>query len=299
MNKKNFVFNIPEEVSYQDKVHENQEHYIQQAKMILQNADAVVVGAGSGLSSACGYNYYHENEFFRRHFLKYQQKYGYDNLFFGLNYVYPGYEEQWSFFVDYIECMLNEEAGQTYRKLSDLLTDKPYYIMTTNIDTQLAKVFPENKIWTFQGDIRYLQCSQPCHDQLYPIKKILPHMQSRKDLYRVSTDSIPRCPYCHRIMRLWTRDETFLEGEKWQEQKENYQNFIKKYQNKNIVFLELGVGDMTPAIIKFPFWEMTAKMDHARLISINYHEVSKPQHIRDKTVLITMDLKDAIPLLND
>ncbi|WP_296877237.1 hypothetical protein [Thomasclavelia sp.] len=298
-NNKKFVFNIPDEISYQDKYRDQNEKNIKEAKEILNNADAIVVGIGSGLSSACGYNYYHENEFFDKHFSKYRQKYGYNNLFFGLNYVYSNYEEQWSFIADYVQCMLNEKGGKPYQDLADLVKLKPHFILTTNIDTQVSKVFLDDNIWTFQGDVRFLQCSQPCHDQLYPITPALNYMLKGKSEYVVQPDSIPRCPHCHRIMRLWVRDETFLEGKKWQKQRQNYQNFIKTYQNENIVFLELGVGNMTPSIIKFPFWQMTKKMDNAKLISINYNDTSLPEHVRDKTVLLTMNLKDALKILNE
>ena len=292
---KNFVFNIPNEESAATSFsREEQIHQLERVTKLISQADAVVVGIGSGMSSACGYNYYHETDFFNNHFKKYKERYGFNSLFFGLNHVYASPEEQWAFLSEYVNRMEKEQVGEAYLYLEKILENRNYFIITTNIDTQVSKIFPKERNWTFQGDARFFQCSQPCHDQIYENKETITSMVDTIHDFEVKSDLIPRCPYCGRRMILWTREESFLEGSYWDEQRKMYETFIQSNKDKRLVFLELGVGDMTPSIIKFPFWEMTHKMENAHLISINFSETNPPQHLAEKTVLVTMDLNEAL-----
>lgn len=295
-----FLYCIPEEKYFKDQISEEVVfENIKKAKVIIEDAEAIVVGGGSGLSSACGYNYYHHNEFFEEHFSDFQKRYGFDNIFAGLNYVYSNPEEQWAFWANYINLIDKEKAGKAYLQLKNILKEKPYFILTTNIDAQFSKAFPEEKIWSFQGDVRYFQCCQPCHDKIYENHEIVNKLVEQIEDFMVPSDMIPRCPKCGRIMTMWAREEGFLEGSKWTEEKKRYENFLKEYKDKKIVFLELGVGDMTPSIIKYPFWAMTKKFKDAHLISINMTKISAPEHIKEKTVVIPIELGKTFDMWND
>ena len=298
IKKRNFIFNIPDE-TVRTVSSEEQLQNLMRAKNALLTADAVVIGGGSGLSSSCGYNHYHHTDFFEENFGDYEELYGFDNLFAGMNHVFSSPEEQWAFHARYIRCMNNEHPGEAYLRLKDILGNTPYFILTTNVDTQFSKAFPDDRIWTFQGDVRYLQCCQPCHDRLYDALTPAEDMVLETKNYRIPHELLPRCPECGRIMVPWVRDDAFLEGSDWHRQKEAYEAFLRQYRDKNIVFLELGVGDMTPAVIKFPFWEMTGSMEHATLISINSGKASAPEHIQKKSIPLTMDLTEALNRLNE
>ncbi|WP_455537714.1 hypothetical protein [Terrisporobacter sp.] len=295
-----FLYRIPQEKYSRNQVSEEiLLENIKRAKSIIEESEAVIIGGGSGLSSACGYNYYHNNEFFEENFSDFQQRYGFDNIFAGLNYVYSKPEEQWAFWANYINLIDRENAGKTYLQLKNILDKKSYFIITTNIDAQFSKVFPEEKIWNFQGDVRYFQCCQPCHDKIYANHEIVNKLVEQIENLMVPSDIIPRCPECGRIMTMWARDEGFLEGSKWIEGKKYYENFIKKYKDKKIVFLELGVGDMTPSIIKYPFWSMTKELKNAHLISVNISKVNAPEHIKEKTTIIPMEIGELFNIWSD
>ena len=133
---------------------------------LLRQADAVLVGAGSGLSSAAGYNHYHHNTVFEENFHDFEKAYGIQSLFQGFYYVYSKPEQQWGFYSRYIKFMEEAPVGQPYIDLLEILREKEYFILTTNCDIQVPKVFPEERTCQFQGDFRYFQCSQPCHDKL-------------------------------------------------------------------------------------------------------------------------------------
>ncbi|MCR4965649.1 MAG: hypothetical protein K6A41_08345 [Bacteroidales bacterium] len=245
------------------------ENTILQISQWLQEADAIVVGIGSGLSSACGYNHYNTVPFFSDNMKPFIEKYGFKSLFQGLTYLYSTPEEEWAYLAHYIKLMYDTPIGKPYRDLFKILNGKPYFILTTNVDMQLDKLFPENNICHFQGDMRYRQCQQPCNDEVYSNDNIVKMIDELDDPTKLPSDMVPRCPDCGRVMTLWVRDDHFLEGSHWQQQIARYRSFLETYHDNKILFLEMGVGDMTPNIIKLPFWKMTAELPDARYVIIN------------------------------
>lgn len=263
---------------------------IEKITELIRQADAVLVGAGSGLSSAAGYNHYHHNEIFETHFHDFEDAYGIKNLFQGFYYIYSKPEQQWGFYSRYIRFMEDAPAGQPYLDLHALLKNKDYFILTTNCDIQLPKVFPEERICQFQGDFRYFQCSQPCHDRLYESHESVEAMLESMKKLEVSTELIPRCPKCGWKMVPWVQDNTFLQGQQWRTSYQRYEVFVKKYQNKKLLLLELGVGEMTPSVIKLPFWDMTARLPDAYLVTVNLAKDSAPEHLKGKSLSVCDDL---------
>ena len=266
------------------------ESQIHEIADLIHQADAVLVGAGSGLSSAAGYNHYHHDEMFQENFGDFEDAYGIQNLFQGFYYLYSKPEQQWGFYARYIDFMEKAPAGQPYLDLKEILNGKDYFILTTNCDVQLPKTFPEDKIFQFQGDFRYFQCSQPCHDKLYENRDMISAMLRHTVDLAVPSDLIPRCPLCGWKMVPWVQDNTFLQGEKWKADYQRYEDFVQKYCDKKLLLLELGVGDMTPSVIKLPFWDMTAKFPNAFLVTVNLAKSSAPEHLRGKSLTLCDDL---------
>lgn len=263
---------------------------IQTVVGLIHQADAVLVGAGSGLSSAAGYNHYHNDRNFQTHFGDFEDAYGIQNLFQGFYYLYSKPEQQWGFYARYIDFMEKAPAGQPYLALRDVLAGKDHFILTTNCDAQLPKVFPEERLFQFQGDFRYFQCSQPCHDKLYDNRDMIASMLNGMDRLEVPADLIPRCPLCGWKMVPWVQDNTFLQGSEWQAGYQRYEAFVQKYRNKKLLLLELGVGDMTPSVIKLPFWDMTAKFPDAFLVTVNQAKSSAPEHLHGRCLTIRDEL---------
>lgn len=257
---------------------------------LIQRADAVLVGAGSGLSSAAGYNHYHNNQNFQTHFGDFEDAYGIQNLFQGFYYLYSKPEQQWGFYARYIDFMEKAPAGQPYWDLQDALAGKDYFILTTNCDVQLPKVFPEERLFQFQGDFRYFQCGQPCHDKLYNNHEIISSMLDAMEKLEVPAKQIPRCPLCGWKMVPWVQDDTFLRGRAWQAGYQRYEAFVQKYHERKLLLLELGVGDMTPSVIKLPFWDMTTKFLNTFLVTVNQAKSSVPEHLRGKSLTVCDDL---------
>lgn len=172
--------------------------------------------------------------------------------------------------------------------------------MTTNQDTQFSKVFPEEKVSPIQGDWRYFQCNDRCHDHIYYNQELVENMYKNIEGTKIPSELIPACPKCGKDMEPWVRSRVFLEGSDFSNELVKFQIFLMKNKYKKVLFLELGVGTMTPMFIKEPFWEMTQTLPDAYYISVNPKDAIVPREIEEKGLAINEDiarvLHDALTL---
>ena len=244
------------------------------------------------MSAAAGYRHYYEHDKdFVENLGEFEKKYGYRNSFDGFYYRYRTSEERWAYIARNLCMILDAETGQPYKDLFEILKDKNYYILTTNQDTQFTRVFPEEKISAIQGDWRYFQCSRRCHDELYDSVETLHKLNDSIDAdLRVPSELIPRCPKCGAEMEPWVRSWVFLEGRKYREEHSKFNAFLKKNMHKKVLFLELGVGRMTPMFIQEPFWNMTYAWPNAFYITINPKDAIVPEELKQKSLAIREDI---------
>lgn len=266
----------------------------------IQDADAILVGAAAGMSAACGYNFFYQNdEIFEKYLGEFGRKYGYTGAFNGFYYRYPSREAHWAFLARMSYMEYECETGKPYYDLMELIRDRNYHIMTTNQDFQFTRVVPEEKLSAIQGDSRYFQCSRRCHDEIYYNKEMVYAMNDAIDENLcIPPDMIPRCPKCGAEMEPWVRGFTFLEGKKYKDEYRKINEFLEENKEKKILFLELGVGRMTPMFIQEPFWNLTLSFPNARYIAVNNQYDFLPKEIEDKGMVIVGDiagvLKDAV-----
>lgn len=260
-------------------------------KELLNNADAVVIGAGAGISTAAGVNY--GEYMFKENFPELYKKYGFTNFYTSSFYKFLCEEERWSYWAKHINYLcLSMGKTQVYQNLKKLVKDKDYFVITTNADKQFIKNdFDENKIFEVQGTLTKIQCSKGCHNKLYDDTKMIKEMLKKDKDCKVPSDLVPYCPKCGEKMELNLRkDNYFVEDEYWYKKQDLYEKFINKYKNKNILFLELGVGFNTPSIIRFPFEEFTFKFSNANLVRINMNFADVPNEIGVKSITICDDI---------
>ncbi|MFP5109510.1 Sir2 silent information regulator family NAD-dependent deacetylase [Neobacillus sp. C211] len=264
----------------------------------IQEAEAIVVGGAAGMSEAIGHSFYHTDENFLKHFGKFADKYGIKNLFEGFYYRFSTREERWAYLATEIKFLYDAEAGRPYLDLLQLLQGKNYFIVTTNQDSQFSKTFPEEKVSPIQGDMRYFQCGSRCHDQVYFNKEQVENMYANIDGTRIPTELIPFCPKCGQEMEPWVRSYVFLEGSSYRRELMKYNEYLIKNKDKKVLFLELGVGTMTPMFIKEPFWNMTYSWPDAFYITINPKDALLPRELKGKGLAIHEDtavvLQDAL-----
>ena len=268
--------------------------YSQKIELIkekIKNADAVMVGAGAGLSTAAGYIY--TGERFKKYFADFEEKYGFHDMYSGGFYPYESPEELWAFWARYIHINRYMPIPKdTYSKLFSLIKDKDYFVLTTNVDHCFQRsAFDKSRIFYTQGDYGLFQCSVPCHQKTYDNEQTIEKMYSLEKDMRVPSELVPKCPVCGKNMTMNLRsDEKFVEDDGWNLAYGNYQKYIEDHKDINIVYLELGVGYNTPVIIKYPFWQMTANNPNATYVCINTEKMPVPEQISSQTITLECDI---------
>ena len=258
----------------------------------IDTADAIVIGAASGMSAAAGFRHDYEHDLdFVENLGDFEKKYGFQNSFDGFYYRYRTSEQRWAYLAKNLCMILDAPTGKPYYDLLKILQGKNYHILTTNQDTQFARIFPEEKISAIQGDWRYFQCSHRCHDALYDSVKTLHRLKNAvSPELTVPSNMIPRCPKCGAEMEPWVRGWTFLEGKKYREEYEKLNAFLNANKDKKILFLEIGVGRMTPMFIQEPFWNLTYTLPNAFYITINPKDARVPKELLSKGLALHEDI---------
>ena len=294
---------------------ENLQEKIKILQQKINEADAVVIGAGAGLSTAAGFTY--SGERFDRYFWDFAEKYHFSDMYSGGFYNYDTLEEYWGYWSRYIYVNRYMDAPtDLYDQLFALVKDKDYFVLTTNVDHCFQKAgFDKSRLFYTQGDYGLFQCSKPCHRGTYDneetVKKMVVSQGYRMEEGKltvpegtqirrtVPAELVPRCPRCGRPMSMNLRaDNTFVQDAGWDAATKRYQKFMEDHRGQNVVFLELGVGYNTPGIIKYNFWQYAYNWRNAFYVCINKGDAYVPKEIESKAVGIDADLAEVIYLYN-
>ena len=264
---------------------------IERLQTVLQDCDAVVIGAGSGLSTAAGFTY--TGERFEKYFSDFAAKYGIKDMYSGGFYPFATPEEYWAYWSRYIYINRYMDAPKpVYDDLLKLVQNKDYFVITTNVDHCFQKAgFDKKRLFYTQGDYGLFQCSEPCCQETFDNEAVIREMVKRQENMKIPTELLPTCPHCGKPLTMNLRcDDTFVEDEGWHRAAERYENFLRTRADGKILFLELGVGYNTPVIIKYPFWQMTAKNPNAIYACINQGQAVCPQDIQRQAICIDADI---------
>ncbi|TGG40701.1 NAD-dependent protein deacetylase [Duncaniella freteri] len=257
----------------------------------INDADAIVVGTASGMSAAGGLRYYYQDDDdYKKIAGGLREKYGDKNLFDAYYDRRIAKGEHWALLLRSIKHLYDIDIPEVYIELYEILHGKNYYIVTTNQDAQLFRVFPEDKITRLQGDARYFQCKNRCHDKIYYNKEIIDELIPKIQNDSLPEDLIPVCPRCGGEMVDWVRSREFLQGKEYEREYNRYIDFIRRNADRKILFLELGVGMMTPMFIKEPFMNMTYQLPDAYYITVNPKHAIIPKEIASKSLDIQDDI---------
>ena len=271
---------------------------IKNLQTALSEADDVVIGAGAGLSTSAGFVY--TGERFEKYFSDFSAKYGIQDMYSGGFYPFPTMEEFWAYWSRYIYINRYMDAPKpVYDDLLKLVQDKDYFVITTNVDHCFQKAgFDKKRLFYTQGDYGLFQCSEPCCQETFENETVIREMVKRQKDMKVPTELLPVCPHCGKPLTMNLRcDDTFVEDEGWHRAAERYEDFLRTRAGGKILFLELGVGYNTPVIIKYPFWQMTAKNPNATYACINQGQAVCPQEIRRQSVCINADIDEVLTLI--
>lgn len=258
----------------------------------LHAADAVVIGAGSGLSTSAGFTY--TGERFEKYFGDFIEKYGFHDMYSGGFYPFETLEEHWAYWSRYIYINRYMDAPKpVYQNLLELVRDKDYFVLTTNVDHCFQKAgFDKGRLFYTQGDYGLWQCSKPCHKKTYDNETAVRRMFAKQKDMKIPGELVPRCPVCGAPMSMNLRaDSTFVEDEGWHAAACRYDDFIRRHAGSHILYLELGVGGNTPGIIKYPFWQMAYQNPEAVYACINAGEAYAPPEIKKRSFCIDGDIE--------
>ncbi len=268
---------------------------IKRLKAALDEADAVVIGAGAGLSASAGLTY--DGERFERKFGDFTRRYGIQDMYSGGFYPFPTLEEYWAWWSRHIMVNRYEDAPKpVYQDLLALVEGKDYFVLTTNVDHCFQKAgFDKKRLFYTQGDYGLFQCSRPCHQATYENEETVRQMVAEQKDMKVPTELIPRCPRCGRPMTVNLRcDDTFVQDEGWYAAQGRYHDFLRRHQTGKIVYLELGVGMNTPVIIKYPFWNYTNANPQATYVCANLTQAGCPDQIAHQSICINADIGELL-----
>ena len=290
---------------------ELEEVKIKNLKNEIEKADAIVIGAGAGLSTSAGFTY--SGERFEKYFFDFSKKFGISDNYSGGFYPFPDKETTWAWWARHI--YFNRYINPTkpvYRDLFSIVKDKEYFVITTNVDHLFQRAgFDKKRLFYTQGDYGLFQSVNPQNQNTYDneewvlkaieaqgFKKnsegIFEVPENKKISMKIPTELIPKCPDGSDVIMNLRADSSFVEDEGWHRASKNYYNFLEKYKDKHILFLELGVGNNTPVIIKYPFWQMTMENKNAIYACINYNEAFCPTQIKDRSICIDGDIGDVL-----
>lgn len=268
---------------------------IGKVRQALHEADAVVIGAGAGLSTSAGLTY--SGPRFQEHFGDFIQKYKIQDMYSGGFYPFETLEEHWAWWSRQIMINRYEKAPKpVYDELLKLAHDKDYFVLTTNVDHQFQLAgFDKERLFYTQGDYGLWQCSEPCCQKTWDNEETVRRMVAEQRDMRVPTELVPHCPVCGKPMTMNLRcDNTFVQDKGWYAACSRYEDFLRRHEGANVVYLELGVGGNTPVIIKYPFWKMTYQNANAFYVCINLSESYRPKEIQTRAVCINGDVGTAL-----
>lgn len=273
---------------------------MERLKAALQDCDVVVIGAGAGLSTSAGFVY--TGERFEKYFSDFAAKYGFRDMYSGGFYPFATPEEHWAYWSRYIYINRYMDAPKpVYDDLLKLVNGKDYFVITTNVDHCFQKAgFDKKRLFYTQGDYGLFQCSEPCCQETFENETVIREMVTRQEDMKIPTELLPTCPHCGKPLTMNLRsDNKFVEDEGWHRAAERYENFLRTRAGGKILFLELGVGYNTPVIIKYPFWQMTAKNPDATYACINQGQAVYPQEIEQRSICMNADIGQILQNLSD
>ena len=264
-------------------------------KKLIDESDYILIGAGAGLSTSAGIEY--DGKRFYDNFEDFIEKYHFTDMYTSGFYDFKTEEEKWAYWARHMYVNdIGMEATKLYKDILELVKNKEYFVITTNVDEQFYKAgFDKEKVFATQGSYRYIQCKNACHNKLYDATNLFKEMLKETKDCKIPTELVPKCPVCGEKMEVNLRvDANFVQDDNWYKQDKKYGEFLDKAKDRKTLLLEFGIGFNTPGIIRFPFEQMTYKNKNWYLVRFNKDNCDTFLNIENRTIKVYNDIKDVI-----
>ena len=292
----------------------SREENIQRLKSEIETADAIVIGAGAGLSTAAGLTY--SGERFERYFSDFKERFGITDMYSGGFYPFPDDETRWAWWARHIYYNRYIEAPEpVYQKFFELVRDKDYFVITTNVDHQFQRAGVDKKrLFYTQGDYGLFQSVNPSIRKTYDNEEWVMQAMEAQGFIK-NAEGVFHIPQSGVVMKIpaalipksmddgspltmnLRADDSFVEDEGWHRASAAYSDFIRRHENLHTLYFEIGVGANTPVIIKYPFWQMTNDNQKAVYACLNYNEAFCPKQIEKQSICLEGDAGDILDLI--
>lgn len=264
-------------------------------KKLIDESDYILIGAGAGLSTSAGIEY--DGKRFYDNFEDFIEKYHFTDMYTSGFYDFETEEEKWAYWARHMYVNdIGMEATKLYKDILELVKNKEYFVITTNVDDQFYKAgFDKEKVFATQGSYRYIQCKNACHNKLYDATNLFKEMLKETKDCKIPTELVPKCPVCGEKMEVNLRvDANFVQDDNWYKQDKKYGEVLDNAKDKKTLLLEFGIGFNTPGIIRFPFEQMTYKNKNWYLVRFNKDNCDTFLNIENRTIKVYNDIKDVI-----
>ena len=285
---------------------------IEGLRTALANAEAIVVGAGAGLSTSAGLIY--SGARFERYFFDFAERFGIGDMYSGGFYPFPDDETRWAWWARHIYFNRYVDPPKpVYRQLLEQVKGRDHFVITTNVDHQFQRAgFDKARLFYTQGDYGLFQSVDPAIRETFDNEAwTMRAMEAQgfvrdeggafrlpedgKLAMRLPSELIPRCPADSGAVKMNLRaDDSFVEDAGWHRASAAYADFLRRHERGRVLYLELGVGANTPVIIKYPFWQMTAENPEATYACLNYREAFCPKEIERQSICVDGDIGDTL-----
>lgn len=267
----------------------------------IKSADGVLIGASNGLSIAEGYNIFADEKRYSENFSDFKKEYGFVSLIQGAFSKFRSEGEKWGYFSRMAyHYSFNIAPSMLMRSLYELVAEKQYFVVTSNTDDHFAKAgFSRNRVFEIEGNMRKMQCEKGCSNITYSSRNSICNMLEHQNGMVIPDKYIPKCPFCGGNMQLNIAvNQFFVKDDEWMDHYNGFMEFLKIYNNKRLVILELGIGARNQ-MIKAPFMDIAYAQPHACYITFNKGEIYIPDCIAEKSIGIDGDISVIIPNILD
>ncbi|MBR0520923.1 MAG: Sir2 silent information regulator family NAD-dependent deacetylase [Spirochaetales bacterium] len=285
---------------------------LRRLKTEIATAEAIVIGAGAGLSTSAGFTY--SGERFELWFHDFALRYGFRDMYSGGFTDFGSDEVFWAYWARYIYINRYMDAPKpVYNDLLNIVKDKDFFVITTNVDHQFQKAgFDKKRLFYTQGDYGLFQSTDPAIQRTFDNEawvmramEAQGYVRDRSGIFRepeggklsmrIPSDLVPKCPVDGgKVVMNLRSDDSFVEDDGWRKASESYSDYLYDHRDGHVLYLELGVGSNTPVIIKYPFWQMTAVNPKSVYACINYSEAYSIRQIERQSICIDGDIGEVL-----